>query len=704
MLLTPLRRDNRCHNRTVSVDEARAALDRGDWRRALELLAGENTDDSLQIRAAASYGAGDLEGTVAAWETLHLNRRTAGDVSGAAWAACMVALHLLIDSGLMSPIRAWVRRAEELLSDLDDDPASAVVAMVRTYERFMSGDAQESRRQAERAVFLGQRLGVRAAVVIGHTALGRLLIIEGEVAEGLMLLDDVAVELMGSDVDALTTGMMYCELICAAQGLGRHDLARDWTELMDRWRHGAALGGIHGRCRVHRAELLRLSGPAEAAEQEALSACDELRPWMRREFGWPLVELGNIRRVRGDLDGAEEAFLEAHRLVWSPQPGLALLRLEQGHPEVAAVLIADAIEYPEANPSKEQPPFGDLRLAPLLAAQVEIAAACGDLPTVRRATGALADISSRYDSPTLQAESNMAHARLALLEGRLDDAVIASSSAIDGWGELGAPVGTGTARVLRGRAHQLAGNTSCATLDWTAARRDFETFGSPRAVTYVTTLLQEADAEQLPAHVSRVGDDTGNDSRHITFARTGECRRIVWGSTEILTPDLKGFRYLHQLLKRAGGEIHVMDLVSTELSTTRPHSVEPGLTSGFQTGLPLLDDQARDAYRRRLAEVEEEIDDADAAHDLGRLALAESDREHLVAELTRAFGIDGRPRTVGDDVERARGSVTRSLRYALRRLRELQPELGEHLDQHVRTGTYCSYRPDPITPVTWELG
>src|SRR5680860_1172989 len=106
--------------------------------------------------------------------------------------------------------------------------------------------------------------------------------------------------------------MMYCELICAAQGLALHHRAREWTEAMERWRHGVAFGGINGRCRVHRAELLRISGPCDLAEQEALLACEELRPWMRREFGWPLAEFGTIRLRRGDLTGAAEAFAAAH--------------------------------------------------------------------------------------------------------------------------------------------------------------------------------------------------------------------------------------------------------------------------------------------------------------------------------------------------------------------------------------------------------
>jgi hypothetical protein len=113
--------------------------------------------------------------------------------------------------------------------------------------------------------------------------------------------------LMSGGADPLTTGMMYCELVCAAQGLALYDVASEWTEVMERWRVGAA--------RRHQRALPRPPGRAAAgvgavrrAEAEALGACDELRPWMRREFGWPLHELGNIRLRKGDLAGAEEAF------------------------------------------------------------------------------------------------------------------------------------------------------------------------------------------------------------------------------------------------------------------------------------------------------------------------------------------------------------------------------------------------------------
>ena len=238
-----------------SLDEPRAAVERGDWQRALDLLDAGGSEacsaEGLELRARAAYGNGEFEAAVSTWEDLHSRLVVEGDDIEAARAAAMTAMYLMMDTGLMAPVRGWLRRAERLLEGHGEAPAHAVIAMVRTYERFMCGDMDGARTHAALAIELGGRLGVGPAVVIGRVATARLRIFDGDVAEGLDLLDEVGVLLMSGEVDALTTGMMYCELICAAQGLALHDRASEWTEVMERWRHGVAFGGINGRCRVH---------------------------------------------------------------------------------------------------------------------------------------------------------------------------------------------------------------------------------------------------------------------------------------------------------------------------------------------------------------------------------------------------------------------------------------------------------------------
>ena len=685
------------------LSAVRAALDRGEWQLALDLLATagseSNRAEGLELRARAAYGNGNFEASVSAWEDLHALLTAEGDVTGAAMAAAMVAMFLMMDTGLMAPVRGWLRRAERLLDGHGEAPAHAIIAMVRGYERFMCGDMRAAGENAALAIELGSRLGVAPAVVIGRVCTARVTIFSGRVEEGLDLLDEIAIDLMSGEVDPLTTGMMYCELICAAQGMALHDRASEWTDVMDRWRHGAAIGGISGRCRVHRAEILRISGPCDLAEAEALGACEELRPWMRREFGWPLVELGNIRLRRGDLAGAEEAFMAAHARAWSPHPGLALLRLAQGDIDSATKMIADAIAHPFDVPSKERPPFGDLRLAPLLDAQAEIAAAAGDVDTVRLAADALESIAGSYPSRSLVAGAALAKARAALLSGDLGQAIHGAAAATAAWADIGAPFEAAAARMFLGEARRRSGDSEGARMEWRAARAAFESFGAVRRAQQAERLI--AEAPHGPTSPRTSGAVTA------TFRCDGDTRTICFGDLTVPMRDLKGYRYMERLLADPGREFHVLDLVAVERGSlpTGPtfHHGEDAGAVGVGAGLPLIDDEARAAYRRRLAEVDDDIEEATRMNDVGRVELAQRDQEYLLAELARAVGLGGRPRSFGGTSERARTSVTRSLRYALGRLAQHHPALAAHLDQSVHTGTYCVYTPDPLSPIAWHL-
>ena len=110
-------------------------------RQECDLRVGERAET---VPEQAAYGGGDLEGCLTAWEHQHRLLVGAGDPVGAARAACMVAMYLLIDTGLMAPLRGWVSRAEKLLTDVPDEvPPHVLIAMIRAYERFFSGDPAE---------------------------------------------------------------------------------------------------------------------------------------------------------------------------------------------------------------------------------------------------------------------------------------------------------------------------------------------------------------------------------------------------------------------------------------------------------------------------------------------------------------------------------------------------------------------------------
>ncbi len=116
----------------------------------------------------------------------------------------------------------------------------------------------------------------------------------------------------------------------------------------------------------------------------------------------------------------------------------------------------------------------------------------------------------------------------------------------------------------------------------------------------------------------------------------------------------------------------------------------------------MLDPRARAEFRRRITDLDEDLTEAQAHHDLGRVERLESEREALLDELRRAAGHAGKDRGLGPStVERARKAVTARLRDTIGRIEAVLPERGSHLDRSIITGTYCRYQ--PTEPLTWDL-
>ena len=111
----------------------------------------------------------------------------------------------------------------------------------------------------------------------------------------------------------------------------------------------------------------------------------------------------------------------------------------------------------------------------------------------------------------------------------------------------------------------------------------------------------------------------------------------------------------------------------------------------------LADRSALAAYRRRLADLEADIDHAEHDHDPERRARAEAERQAVLDELGRVTGSGGRSRTFANHpAERARKAVAGRVRDAIRKLEPVLPELAAHLQRNIVTGTYCRYRPELV--------
>ena len=190
-----------------------------------------------------------------------------------------------------------------------------------------------------------------------------------------------------------------------------------------------------------------------------------------------------------------------------------------------------------------------------------------------------------------------------------------------------------------------------------------------------------------------------------TFRREGEYWTIEFGAEALRVRDAKGMRHLARLLGAPGRELHALELARLEASTAEVRTVaEPSLSvDGSGDAGPILDAEAKVAYRRRLRDLQDELTEAEGWNDPERVARLEAEAEALTDQLSAALGLGGRDRTTGSAAERARVSVTRAIRAALARIGEHSAALSAHLEATVRTGTFCSYNPDPRAPISWRL-
>jgi tetratricopeptide (TPR) repeat protein len=203
------------------------------------------------------------------------------------------------------------------------------------------------------------------------------------------------------------------------------------------------------------------------------------------------------------------------------------------------------------------------------------------------------------------------------------------------------------------------------------------------------------------------------------FRKEGKHWSIGCGDHTVRLRDTRGLGYIAHLLRHPGAEFHALDLLGGIASqrdegetsqwvsnlTWRDEELEK---AGIHIGAPgdageMLDDQAKSAYRRRLCELREELETAKEIGNADRAEKAEEEIDALTSELSRAVSLGGRNRRAASASERARQSVTKSIKSVLERIAQDNAALGDLFSRCIKTGTFCCYLPDPVFPIEWEF-
>ena len=185
------------------------------------------------------------------------------------------------------------------------------------------------------------------------------------------------------------------------------------------------------------------------------------------------------------------------------------------------------------------------------------------------------------------------------------------------------------------------------------------------------------------------------------FRKEGDFWTVGLGGKVFRMKNSKGLGYLAHLLRHPAVEFHVLDLAGGIAG--RPEEDETSHVASLGDAGDLLDEQAKASYRRRFSDLREELKQAKELGSVERAEHAEQEIDALTRELSRAVGLGGRSRRAASASERARQSITKSIKSVQERIAQTDDRLGEIFARCIRTGVFCSYQPDPDRPVAWEF-
>jgi len=481
----------------AALDAGRAAFERHDWDAAYELLTAADAESALaggdlERLAEAAEWSRRFEEMLRVLERAEASYRAAGDRRAAGRVALKLTREYFYrqNDALMG---GWYGRAHTLLEGEEESREGGMLLWMRLHSALtMGGDVEESIRLAEQLVDLGRRLSEADLEALGLLELGHWLIISGQVQEGSRLLDEANAIASSDAVDLEVAGTVYCSTIFACRNIGDWNRAAAWTDRSLVWCERNSVSGFPGLCRLHRAEVIRFRGSYEEAERDARAACEELLLASPRMAGFAFHELGELLRRRGDLDGARTAFARALDLGFDPQPGLALLRLDEGDAAGALNAISRRLS--------DRDPFTHEARALLLPAQITIALAADAHERATEALAELEEVAEACATRAVATSAGQARGEVALARGEPDEAVSELRAAWRAWCDAGAPYEAAQVRALMGRAYRELGDLPAAVLELEGARDVFERLGAQtearRAAALLADLPRVADVRE----------------------------------------------------------------------------------------------------------------------------------------------------------------------------------------------------------------
>ena len=525
---------------TDALDRARNAYSTRAWSTAYE-----NFRDAQKISpliasdlekcARAAYLIGADEDCVGLLGQAFQQRQREGGGDAAGDDAFWLAFHLLM-RGEFARAGGWLARANGVTAGHGPDcPVRAKVLAISALQKLRKGDATGALGAFGRAQEVGRRGDDAELLAMAGLGIGQAKIAMGEVAAGLVKLDEVMVAVTAGEVSPVMSGIVYCAVVVACHNSYQPQRAAEWTRALSRWCDDQPdLVLFRGDCLVHRAQILAFNGAWHEAMVEVSRARHRLaNPPRQAAIGSALYEQAELHRLRGETAAAEDGYRRANEFGHETQPGLALLRLGQGRADAAWTGVRRVLE--EAGKAWERPR--------LLAAAVQIAIERHDVAGARTASDDLARIATSHDSELLSAMSAHAMGAVLLAEGRTSEALSHLRTAWQLWCELDAPYECARVRVLQGRCCRQFGDDDAAEMEFHSAAEVFRELGAKPE-------LVELEELGMRAHTADTRALTRREVQVLRTVATGLTNRAI--AEELFLSEKTVARHLSNIFTKLG--------------------------------------------------------------------------------------------------------------------------------------------------------
>ncbi|RUW36702.1 MULTISPECIES: winged helix-turn-helix domain-containing protein [unclassified Mesorhizobium] len=412
------------HEAAASFAQADAAdelltADLEEWALALECMGRPAEAIPLLARAVTAYGV-------------------AGERLRAASPAITLAkIHL--ERGELAVAKGWHKRAAQLIDSATESREHGLWCWMGARIMGAEAEPEQALAFAEQAFKVGKHLEDPVVESLGLIYRGFFKLCLGETKSGQEDQDFAAALGLSSDIDPVVGGILYCNILWSCRNFGDWARANQWTSGYENWCKGHGLENLSGSCRLHRAEVLGVHGTLKEAEALVRAALDQLAldaPWAT---GDALRVLGDIHLAAGDLVEAETAYRASHAAGWDPQPGLALLQLEQGQAEAAFSALERSL-IGNGWPTLQ-------RRGIVLATLAKVAARTDRYERAKEVIAELEAQPQRWPMASIRALTGEAKAELFIQEGRLAEAVRELQTACSLWNEIGSPINVADARL-----------------------------------------------------------------------------------------------------------------------------------------------------------------------------------------------------------------------------------------------------------------